>query len=147
MATTFVLILWWRKRYRIISIININKKAVFRELQRRRTILDELDPDIRRIHAKITSVFYHFAQIRKCTEQLFCTSEISNLIEAHSTYNKCCKKIPQNWSISVSTNVLSALPQIKKDLEKLKKKKNFVLDQLIKIFLYKKRQKNQNFSL
>ena len=105
-------------------------------MQRRRTILDELDPDIRRIHAKIMSVFYHFAQIRKCTEQLFCTSEISNLIEAHSTYNKCCKKIPQNWSISVSTNVLSALPQIKKDLEKLKKKKEFCI-----------RSINQNFSL
>ena len=37
---------------------------------------------------KITSLFYYFAQIRKFTEQLFCTTEISNLIQANSTNNK-----------------------------------------------------------
>ena len=70
------------------------KKAVFRELQRRKTIIDELDPDIKTISIKTTSAFFHFAQKRKFTEQLFCISKISNLIEAYSTSNKCCKKIP-----------------------------------------------------
>ena len=52
------------------------KKAVFTELRRRKTVIDKLDPDIRRIHTKITSVYYHFPKIREFKEQLFCTSKI-----------------------------------------------------------------------
>ena len=65
---------------------------MFRELQSRGTTIDTLYPDFRMIHTKIMSVFYHLAQVRKFIEELFCTSKISNLIEAHSTYNKYCKK-------------------------------------------------------
>ena len=128
-----------RKQYRIISIIITNKKKVFRELKRRRATIDEIpNQNIKRIHKKTTSLFYHFTQIRKFTEQLFCTNKISNLVQAHSTFNKYCKKIPQDWPIYLSTNILPALPLIKKHLEKFTKNLNFVIDDLIEIFSIKK---------
>ena len=123
MGTSFIIILLRRNQYRIISIIITNKKAVFRELQRRRATIDEIpNQNIKRIHKKSTLLFYHFAQIRKFTKQFFCTSKISNLIQAHSTYNKYCKKIPQDWPIYLSRDILSGLPVIKKHLENFLKK-------------------------
>ena len=144
MGTSFIIILLRRNQYRIISIIITNKKAVFRELQRRRATIDEIpNQNIKRIHKKITSLFYHFAQIGKFTVQLFCTSEISSLIQAHSTYNKYCKKIPQDWPIYLLTDILSALSLTKKYLEKFEKKMNFAIDDLIEIFFYKKNYKDK----
>ena len=48
------------------------------------------------------------------------------------------QKIPQDWAIYLSTDILSALPLIKKHLEKFTKNLNFVIDDLIEIFSIKK---------
>ena len=53
------------------------------------------------------------------------------------------QKIPQDWATYLSTDILSALPLIKKHLEKFTKNLNFVIDDLIEIFSIKKNYKDK----
>ena len=80
-----------------------------------------LPPMIRLINRKITLVFDYFAYIGKNASQLFCTSDIENIDKAIEIYEHFSKKIPLEWPICTSADIMRTLSKLKVNLEKFKK--------------------------
>ena len=78
-------------------------------------------PIIRKINREITLVFYYFGCIEKNTSQLFYMSDIENINQAIDIYKKYDKKIPLEWPICTSADILRILTKLKANLEKFEK--------------------------
>ena len=75
-------------------------------------------PMIRSINRKTTLVFHYFVYIEKNASQLFCTSDIENIDKAIEIYENFSKKIPLEWPICTSTDIMITLSKLKVNLEK-----------------------------
>ena len=113
--------------------------------QRNRGQLIRSPPIIRKINREIKLVFYYFACIEKNASQLFCTSDIENINQAIDIYKKDYKKIPLEWPICTSTDILKTLTKLKANLEKFEKYLLSTFYLLIKFFQKKKFQKKKTF--
>ena len=78
-------------------------------------------PIVRKINRRITLVFHYSACIDNNLSQLFCTSAIENINQAIDIYEKYDKKIPLEWPICTSTDILRTLPKLRANLEKFEK--------------------------
>ena len=78
-------------------------------------------PIVRKINRRTTLVFHYSACIDNNLSQLFCTSAIENINQAIDIYEKYNKKIPLEWPICTSTDILKTLPKLKVNLEKFEK--------------------------
>ena len=78
-------------------------------------------PIVRKINRKIKLIFHCFSRIEKNGSQLFCTGDIENINQAIDIYEKYDKKIPLEWSICTSTDILRTLPKLRANLEKFEK--------------------------
>ena len=113
--------------------------------QRNRGQLIRSPPIIRKINREIKLVFYYFACIEKNASQLFCTSDIENINQAIDIYKKDYKKIPLEWPICTSTDILKTLTKLKANLEKFEKYLLSTFYLLIKFFQKKKIPEEENF--
>ena len=99
------------------------KKQTYRHVMLQTNLEDfiTLPPMIRLINRKITLVFDYFAYIGKNASQLFCTSDIENIDKAIEIYEHFSKKIPLEWPICTSADIMRTLSKLKVNLEKFKK--------------------------
>ena len=91
-------------------------------------------PIVRKNNRKIKLIFHCFSRIEKNASQLFCTGDIENINQAIDIYEKYDKKIPLEWPICTSTDILRALPKLKVNLEKFEKYLLSTFYLLIKFF-------------
>ena len=89
---------------------------------------------IKKINRRITLVFHYFAFIEKSANNLFCKGDIENINQAIDVYEKCIKKIPLEWPISTSTDILRTLTKLKANLAKFEKYLLAKFYLLIKLF-------------
>ena len=123
------------------KIISRNKKTQkFKHMIRQRNHGQFIasPPIIKKINRRITLVFHYLASIEKSANDLFCKEDIKSIDQAIDVYEKCIKKIPQEWSISTSTDILRTLPKLKANLAKFEKYLLAKFYLLIKLF----REKN-----
>ena len=137
----------WKILSAVTEIISWNKKQKFKHMisQRNRGQLIRSPPIIRKINREIKLVFYYFACIEKNASQLFCTSDIENINQAIDIYKKDYKKIPLEWPICTSTDILKTLTKLKANLEKFEKYLLSTFYLLIKFFQKKKIPEEENF--
>ena len=103
---------------------------------------------IKKINRRITLVFHYFAFIEKSANNLFCKGDIENINQAIDVYEKCIKKIPLEWPISTSTDILRTLTKLKANLAKFEKyllAKFYLLIKLFREKKYSRREKHKTF--
>ena len=100
-----------------------------------------------KINNGIVLVFHYFASLEKSASNLFCMGDIENIDQAIDVYENYIKKIPLEWSICTSTNILRTLPKLKTNLEKLLKKSNINILSAYKILRRKNSSEEENIRL
>ena len=102
------------------------KKQKLKHMIRQRNCVEFIEsaPVSEKINNGIVLVFHYFASLEKSASNLFCMGDIENIDQAIDVYENYIKKIPLEWLICTSTNILRTLPKLKTNLEKLLKKSN-----------------------
>ena len=108
----------------LLKLLEGIKKQKFKHMitQRARGQFIRSSPIVRNINRKILLAFHYFACIEKNTSQLFWIGDIENTNEAIDIYGKYIKKIPLDWPICSSPDILRTLPKLKANLEKFRKR-------------------------
>ena len=78
-------------------------------------------PPIKNLNKKITQTFHHFDCIKSTADILFCTGEEGNINQAIELSEKYKKKITLEWQFSFSLDIISTLPKLKININRLKK--------------------------
>lgn len=67
---------------------------------------------IKKINRKILWVFHYLDSIESNVNMLFCTGDVENVNEAINIYEKYENKIPLEWSLCVSPDMMSELSKL-----------------------------------
>ena len=107
----------------LLKLLEAIKKQKFKHMitQRDRGQFISSSPIVTKINRKIILAFHYFACIEKITSQLFFMGDIENTNETIDIYGKYIKKIPRDWPICTSPDILRTLPKLKANLEKFRK--------------------------
>ena len=138
-----------KKYLPILKLLVEMKKQKLKHMIRQRNCVEftESAPVSEKINNGIVLVFHYFASLEKSASNLFCMGDIENIDQAIDVYKNYIKKIPLEWSICTSTNILRTLPKLKTNLEKLLKKSNINILSAYKILRRKNSSEEENIRL
>ena len=78
-------------------------------------------PLIKKLKKKTTQIFPHFDCMKSNVDILVCTGEVENINQATELYEKYQNKITLEWQFSFSPDIMSTLPKLKININRLKK--------------------------
>ena len=78
-------------------------------------------PLIKKLNKKTAQIFPHFDCIKSNVDILVCTGEVENINQATELYEKYKNKITLEWQFSFSPDIMSTLPKLKININRLKK--------------------------